>query len=113
MFACWFQPELISHGTVFFSHNKSAAAGLISPKTNQQTCCISQLDLDAWLNQLGNRERLYSALYRITYMQRTHIVFAVGIPYKLQGTWPIVSFSSQSTLSIYYFSSIMFSSTLG
>ena len=37
MFACWFQLELISHDTVFFSHNKSAPAGLISPETNQQT----------------------------------------------------------------------------
>ena len=36
MFACWFQPELINHGTVFFSHNKPAPARLISPETNQR-----------------------------------------------------------------------------
>ena len=36
MFACWFQPELTSQGTVFFSHNKLAPAGLISLKTNQR-----------------------------------------------------------------------------
>jgi len=33
LFACWFQPELISQPTVFFSHNKPAPAGLISPET--------------------------------------------------------------------------------
>jgi len=37
LFACWFQSGLISQPTVFFSHNKPAPAGLISPKTNQQT----------------------------------------------------------------------------
>ena len=37
LFACWFQAGLISHGTVFFSHNKSAPAGLISSETNQRT----------------------------------------------------------------------------
>ena len=37
LFACWFQPGLISHDTVFFSHNKSAPAGLISSETNQRT----------------------------------------------------------------------------
>ena len=37
LFACWFQPGLISHDTVFFSHNKSAPAVLISPKINQRT----------------------------------------------------------------------------
>ena len=37
LFACWFQPGFISHGTIFSSHNKPAPAGLISPKTNQRT----------------------------------------------------------------------------
>jgi len=37
LFACWFQPGLISQPTVFSSHNKSAPAGLISPETNQRT----------------------------------------------------------------------------
>ena len=37
MFACWFQPGLISQPTMFFSHNKPAPVGLISPETNQQT----------------------------------------------------------------------------
>jgi len=37
LFACWFQPGLISQPTVFFSHNKPAPAGLISPETNQRT----------------------------------------------------------------------------
>jgi len=37
LFACWFQPGLISHDTVFFSHNKPAPARLISPETNQLT----------------------------------------------------------------------------
>jgi len=37
LFACWFQPELISQSTVFFSHNKPASTELISPKTDQQT----------------------------------------------------------------------------
>jgi len=40
LFACWFQPELISHGTIFSSHNKPAPAGLISPETNQQAGCL-------------------------------------------------------------------------
>jgi len=37
LFACWFQPGLISQPTMFFSHNKPAPAGLISPETNQRT----------------------------------------------------------------------------
>jgi len=37
LFACWFQPGLISQPTVFSSHNKSAIAELISPETNQRT----------------------------------------------------------------------------
>jgi len=37
LFACWFQPGLISQSTVFFSHNKPAPARLISPETNHQT----------------------------------------------------------------------------
>jgi len=37
MFVCWFQPGLISHGTVFSSCNKSTPARLISPETNQRT----------------------------------------------------------------------------
>ena len=37
MFACWFQPGLISQTTMFSSHNKPAPAGLISPETNQRT----------------------------------------------------------------------------
>jgi len=37
MFACWFQPGLISQPTVFSSHNKPVPAGLISPETNQRT----------------------------------------------------------------------------
>ena len=37
MFACWFQLELISQPTVFFSHNKPAPAGFISAETNQRT----------------------------------------------------------------------------
>jgi len=37
MFACWFQPGLISQPIVFFSHNKPAPVRLISPKTNQRT----------------------------------------------------------------------------
>jgi len=32
----WLQPGIISQPTVFFSHNKSAPAGLISPETNQR-----------------------------------------------------------------------------
>ena len=39
-FACWFQPELISHGTIFFSHNKSAPVELINPETDQRSCCL-------------------------------------------------------------------------
>ena len=34
LFACWFQPGFISQSIVFFSHNKPASAGLISPETN-------------------------------------------------------------------------------
>jgi len=34
LFACWFQPWLISQPTIFFSHNKPAPAGLISLETN-------------------------------------------------------------------------------
>ena len=30
LFACWFQPGLISHSTIFLSHNKSAPAGGLS-----------------------------------------------------------------------------------
>ena len=41
MFVCWFQPGLITHGTVFFSHSKPAPTGLISPETNP---CCKQLD---------------------------------------------------------------------
>jgi len=37
LFACWFQPELISQPTMFSSHNKPAPAGLISLETNQRT----------------------------------------------------------------------------
>ena len=37
LFVCWFQPGLISQSTMFFSHNKPALVGLISPETNQQT----------------------------------------------------------------------------
>ena len=37
LFSCWFQPWLISQPTVFFSYNKPAPAGLISPETNQRT----------------------------------------------------------------------------
>ena len=37
MFACWFQAGLISHGTIFSSHNKPAPAGLINLETNQRT----------------------------------------------------------------------------
>ena len=37
LFACWFQPGLISQPTVFSSHNKPAPARLISPETNQRT----------------------------------------------------------------------------
>jgi len=37
LFACWFQPGLISQPTMFSSHNKPASAGLISPETNQRT----------------------------------------------------------------------------
>jgi len=36
LYAC-FRPGLISHGTVFFSHNKPASAGLISLEINQRT----------------------------------------------------------------------------
>jgi len=39
LFACWFQPWLISHDTVFSFHNKPASVGLISPETNQRTGC--------------------------------------------------------------------------
>ena len=38
LFACWFQPWLISQPTMFFSHNKPAPAELISLETNQRTC---------------------------------------------------------------------------
>ena len=38
LFACWFQPGLISQSTVFSSHNKPASGRLISPETNKQTC---------------------------------------------------------------------------
>ena len=38
--ACWFQSGLISHDIVFFSHNKLAPCRLISPETNQRTCCL-------------------------------------------------------------------------
>ena len=37
LFACRFQPGLISQPTVFFSRNKPTLAGLISPETNQRT----------------------------------------------------------------------------
>ena len=37
MFACWFQPGLISHDIVFSSHNKPVSVGLISPETNLRT----------------------------------------------------------------------------
>ena len=37
LLAGWFQTGLISQSTVFFSHNKSASAGLISLETNQRT----------------------------------------------------------------------------
>ena len=37
LFACWFQPGLISQPTVFSSHNKPAPARLISPESNQRT----------------------------------------------------------------------------
>ena len=36
LFACWFQPGLISQPTVFSSHNKPVPAGLISLETNQR-----------------------------------------------------------------------------
>ena len=41
LFVCWFQPGLISQPTVFFSHSKSAPAGLISPEINQRIACTS------------------------------------------------------------------------
>ena len=41
LFICWFQSGLIGHGIVFFSHNKPASAGLISPETNQRKDWIS------------------------------------------------------------------------
>jgi len=42
MYACWFQPGLISHDTVFSSHSKPTPAGLINPETNQRTGWITQ-----------------------------------------------------------------------
>ena len=43
LFACWFQPELVSHDTMFSSHNKPAPTGLISPETNQRTGRLNEL----------------------------------------------------------------------
>ena len=37
MFARCFQRELISYGTIFFSYDRLAPVGLISPETNQRT----------------------------------------------------------------------------
>jgi len=57
LMVCWFQPELISQSIVFFSYNKPAPAGLISPETNQQTCqlwpCLVWLQL--WVELLHSR----------------------------------------------------------
>ena len=41
LFAGWFEPWLISHPTMFFSHNKPTPTRLISPETNQRTCSLS------------------------------------------------------------------------
>ena len=39
MFACSFQPGLISHGTVFFSHNKSAVQTSTNGLSNKRKDC--------------------------------------------------------------------------
>ena len=41
----WFDLELISHGIVFFSHNKSVSAELISSETNQLTVCMMMVSI--------------------------------------------------------------------
>jgi len=45
LFACWFQPGLISQSIVFSSHNKPAPAGLISPEINQRIGRIYSLGI--------------------------------------------------------------------
>jgi hypothetical protein len=41
--------RLISHGTMFFSHNKTASAGLSAAETIQRTWCIVTVNM----NELG------------------------------------------------------------